>query len=68
MPRKTLYDLKLSLHGETDKALKVSETGEASKAVWLPKSQIEYETDQDGFHVICSVPEWLCIEKGFSGF
>lgn len=36
-----LVDLTLVLHAETERAVRVSDTGEDARAVWLPKSQIE---------------------------
>lgn len=66
--RERRYELTLSFHRETEKAILVSETGKAADAVWLPKSQISYEEDPQGFKCIVEVPEWLCIEKGFAGF
>lgn len=57
-----LVDLDLHIHAVTDKAILVSENGDAEKAVWLPKSQIEYEDDnKDGVKV--TLPEWLAMEK-----
>lgn len=67
MGRKTLHDLTLILHAETEKALKVSETGEDKEAQWLPKSQIEFSHKGAGV-VEVTLPEWLASEKGFSGF
>lgn len=57
-----LVDLTLVIHHETDKAVLVSETGERSSAVWLPKSRIEIER-QDKVALI-TVPERLAIDKG----
>ena len=32
--------------------------------VWLPLSQIEYETLHEGDYATVSIPEWLAVEKG----
>ena len=32
--------------------------------VWLPLSQIEIEPSGDGLTQICTMPEWLAVEKG----
>jgi hypothetical protein len=37
----SLHDFKMAQHYDTGKALLASETGDESKAVWLPHSQIE---------------------------
>lgn len=70
-----LTDLTLALHAETDKAVLVSETGDAKKSKWLPKSQIEIErtdkfcavNDQIGARkypvIIVTLPEWLAVNK-----
>lgn len=47
---------------ETDKAIQVSET--ENEAVWLPKSQIDYEVVNENF-IEVTMPEWLYKEKGF---
>lgn len=74
-------DLELILHydNEVKAAIQVSETGDVSKAVWLPKSEIEFRlagrnapaTTTAGNPVpgglpviIANVPEWLAKEKG----
>lgn len=57
-----LTDISLMWHGETDKAIKVSEDGETF--IWLPKSQIEYEKKVDG-SVTVTLPRWLYEDKGF---
>lgn len=36
-----LIDLTMVLHAETARAVRVSDTGEDARAVWLPKSQVE---------------------------
>jgi hypothetical protein len=78
MTVKTLTDLTLALHHRTEKAVLVSETGEESKAVWLPLSQVEIEEtskvvvghDKRGQMVVgmpvveVKLPEWLAIKNG----
>lgn len=51
------------LHGETDAAFYVSDTGERQTAVWVPKSQVEAFEHKSGSKVELSLPEWLAIEK-----
>lgn len=58
-----LHDLDLHFHAETDKAILISENGEERHAVWLPKSQIEYEDDGRGSCKV-TLPEWLANEHG----
>jgi len=57
-----LIDIAVQLHHETEKAWRVSDTGENDKAVWIPKSQAELEPD-GGVHLL-TLPEWLANEKG----
>lgn len=48
-------------HYETGLAVLFSTTGENEDAVWLPKSQIEF----DGLgKTTIVIPEWLATEKG----
>ncbi len=53
------------LHGETDKAFYVSDTGERQQAVWVPTSQLEGYEYKSGSKIELSMPEWLALEKGF---
>lgn len=62
--RSDIVDLTLALHVMTDKAVRVSETGDDAKAVWLPLSQVEVLKRPGGIAEV-SMPEWLAIEKGF---
>lgn len=70
-------DLTLAVHAGTFRAILVSDTGEASRAAWLPRSKIEIEhtgkltqgTRSDGQIVDLAViearvPEWLAKDKG----
>ena len=61
--RSDLHDVTLVLHHETAQALLVSETGDKRKAVWLPKSQIEFEKRPKATVEVIA-PEWLLIDKG----
>lgn len=76
MPKFTVIDLTVAKHHETSMAILVSETGEETKAVWLPRSKIEIEetgktstgTLKSGQAVmlpmiIVTLPEWLAIDK-----
>ena len=47
MSRSELIDLTMHLHHETEKAILVSDDGDRAKAVWLPKSAVEFD-DADG--------------------
>lgn len=62
MGKSDLVDLTMQLHAETDKAILVSDDGDKAKAVWLPKSQIEFE--QKGPIVEVTMPSWLATDKG----
>lgn len=55
-------DLTLRLHHETPQAILVSDDGEEKHAVWLPKSQIEWQETKPGY-VEAVVPEWLAADK-----
>jgi hypothetical protein len=61
-----LYDMRLFLHAETQKedgAILVSHDGDKENAVWLPKSQIEWQKNTPST-VLVTAPEWLVVEKG----
>ena len=57
-----LFDVTVQLHASTDKAIKVSNTGIATDAVWLPKSQVEIEDKGKGV-LIVTAPTWLLRDK-----
>lgn len=78
-----LHDLALVFHHETragkpdDGALLASIDGHESKAVWLPKSQIEFKPTGSyvtGYRkngqavklvaVVVTLPEWLAVKNG----
>lgn len=58
-------EISVMVHGETEMAWRVSDTGEINDAVWLPKSKAD-----DGGDAKCGavcefmVPEWLASAKG----
>jgi hypothetical protein len=56
-----LVDLHMYWHGETAKAIYVSDDGNHVSAVWLPKSKVEYV--REGTHVTVTMPEWLAKDK-----
>lgn len=64
---KELVDLEMCMHAEIPKAILVSHDGDRDKAVWLPKSQVEFEPKKrlaDGTKITSvTMPEWLAIEK-----
>ncbi|RWE63022.1 MAG: hypothetical protein EOS25_28190 [Mesorhizobium sp.] len=62
--RSDLIDLTLALHAATSKAVRVSETGDDSKAVWVPLSECEMVKKPGGL-VVVTMPEWLALSKGF---
>lgn len=62
MGKKELYDASFQLLTETERAILVSDDGGETKH-WLPKSQIEYETRDNGI-VEVTLPLWLAREKG----
>ena len=55
-----IVDLALHKHGESKRALLVSDDGNPSRAKWIPKSQVEDYGDGT-----FALPEWLAKEKGF---
>lgn len=57
-------ELDLHWHRETDDAILVSEDGDETKAVWLPKSRVEYSRTRTGVRVDC--PEWLAEREGLA--
>jgi hypothetical protein len=72
-----LLDLTLVEHHRTEKAVLVSDTGEESKAIWLPLSRVEIEDAKKTVRgmlkngqvctlplVTVTLPERLAIEKG----
>lgn len=58
-----LYDITVEKLAETSAAVLVHD-GDKSKAVRLPKSQIEIEAAEVGDLYVVTAPEWLLIERG----
>lgn len=54
-------DLAMHLHGETEKAFKLSDTGNEGHAQWVPKSQVEHDEDSDIF----TMPQWMAKQRGW---
>ncbi len=61
--KSNLVDLHVCLHHETEKAYKVSLTGEDEDAVWVPKSVAEMER-KGGDQYEMTIPEQTAIDKG----
>ncbi|MCO5083055.1 MAG: hypothetical protein M9955_15540 [Rhizobiaceae bacterium] len=60
-----LTDLELMIHHQTDKAVLVSADDNREGAVWLAKSQVEFEEEPVvGRAQIVTMPEQLAFEKG----
>lgn len=73
-----IIDLTVALYVETkpgkpdEGAIRVSDSGDDAKAVWLPKSQVEIERKgrmkgADGRHygvAVIALPQWLARDKG----
>lgn len=67
MSRNDTIDIEVTLHADPPSAaaILVSDDGEESTAVWLPRSQIEYDSDAaDGDIITVTLPEWLAMAKG----
>jgi len=57
MPKPQLIDIAGEKRGETDKAIRLYD---GKTIEWVPKSQVEENTDGT-----FTMPEWLAKEKGF---
>lgn len=64
--RSDVIDLDVKVHHATELAVLVSETGDKDDAVWLPLSQIEIDTTENGAETTVTIPEWLADEKGLT--
>lgn len=64
MSKNELTDVTLQLHHETDRAILVSDDGHGEKAVWIPKSQCEFEQTGKPGIVLVTLPTWLAKERG----
>lgn len=68
--KSNLHDLEVWVHVETEKAWMVSLDGVNKNAVWIPKSQAEFEYDGPPVFNLkrpsgtLTAPEPLLIEKG----
>ena len=58
-----LIDLLLVWRRETERAIAVTETEDGREWVWLPKSMVEYERDEEKGLVAVTLPERLALEK-----
>lgn len=58
-----LIDLLLVWRHETERAIAVTETEDGREWVWLPKSMVEYERDEEKGLVAVTLPERLALEK-----
>lgn len=58
-----LTDITVRLVQQTERAILVTDSDDLEKAVWLPKSQVEFVEKADGI-VEVTLPEWLAIERG----
>lgn len=64
MTKSELIDLSMVMHAETEKAIRVSDDGDTTKAVWLPKSQVEVLPNSQDGTIIVTLPQWLAKDKG----
>jgi hypothetical protein len=67
MTRNNLIDIECTLHADPSGALAilVSDDGDEDNAVWLPRSQIEYDRNAcRGEIITVTMPEWLATDKG----
>lgn len=58
-----LIDVTMQLHHRTDLAVLASDDGDKENAVWLPLSQVEVLTKENGI-IEVTMPGWLAVEKG----
>jgi hypothetical protein len=68
MSRNDTIEISVMLHADPESALAilVSDDGEEEHAVWLPRSQIEYDCNPKniGREITVTLPEWLAADKG----
>jgi hypothetical protein len=64
--RNDRIEISVTLHADPPSALAilVSDDGNESSAVWLPRSQIEYDGGDEGDIITVELPEWLAEAKG----
>lgn len=72
MSNRELIDISGVIYRQTEGAVLFSDVGDRDKAVWVPKSQIDYCDSPIEYipydkEIDCTItiPEWLAIEKGF---
>lgn len=58
--------LVLVRHHQTDKAIKVSDTGDGAKAVWIPKSMVVIEQPSARGILVASMPKAFAEQKRLS--
>lgn len=61
--KSNIIDIDVECNARTEKAVLVH-TGDKSKSVWLPLSQIEIEPSGIPGIETVTLPEWLALEKG----
>lgn len=62
--KSNLTEITVQLHQETPRAILVSDDGDNDKAVWLPKSQVEFVAKSGSDVIEVTLPEWLATERG----
>lgn len=60
-----LVDIEVTIHAESKDAIKVSSADTVSDEVWLPRSQIEINT-QHGSSAEITLPRWLAENRGLA--
>jgi len=63
MTKVRLTDITVHLVQQTERAILVCDSDDLDKAVWLPKSQVEFQEIKPGI-VEVTLPEWLATERG----
>lgn len=62
-----LLDLEVTIVSATDKAIRV-DTSDITEPVWLPRSQVEIETDREDEigQATITLPKWLAENRGLA--
>lgn len=55
--------LVLVRHGQTDKAIKVSDTGDYTKAVWIPKAMVTIDQPSDRGILVVTISKTFAEQK-----
>ena len=63
MTKSNIIDIEGAVEARTEKAV-LFHTGDKSKAVWLPLSQVEVDDTGIGGIETVTLPMWLAQEKG----